>query len=159
MHAAMPRRPLLLPHRHRGVVAVEFALAFVAFLPFLLGAFELARFAYLRNIALEASRVGARVVAMCDPSAATDTLAITRMRTLLPQLPDGSSSYVTIKRVKSDLATTCSSNADCAYVSVSINALPIETVIPLVSVVLSLPTVSTTMPREYMVSAGNSVCN
>jgi Flp pilus assembly protein TadG len=143
----------------RGVVAVEFALAFVAFLPFFLGAFEIARFAYLRNVALEASRIGARTVALCDPNDATNALAISRMRTLLPQLPDGSSAYVTISRVKSDLSTACSSSADCAYVSVSINALPIETVIPLVSVTLSLPTVSTTIPREYMVSAGNSACS
>lgn len=151
MHGAHPKAA-------RGVVAVEFALSFVFFLPMFFGAIELARFAYLRNVASEATRVGARTIAMCDPNDATVSLAVSRMRTLLPQIPESYSGYVTVTRMKSDMSTACTSTSDCAYMRVTLSGVPMPTVIPL-PVNLVLPTVSTTAPRELMVSTNNGFCS
>lgn len=143
----------------RGVVAVEFALSFVFFMPLFLGAIEIARFAYLRNIASEATRIGARTVALCDPNEATVNLAVSRMRAILPQIPESYSGYVTVSRMKSDMSTDCTSTSDCAYVRVALSGVPVPTVIPLFSLNLTLPTVSTTAPRELMVSTNNGFCS
>lgn len=157
------RPPLLMnstPARAaRGVVAVEFALSFVLFMPLFLGAIELARFAYLRNVASEATRIGARTIALCDPNDTTVNLAVNRMRAILPQIPSDYSSYVTITRMRSDMSTSCTSTSDCAYVRVALSGVPVPTVIPVFPLNLTLPTVSTTAPRELMVSTNNGFCS
>lgn len=143
----------------RGATTVEFALCFVAFLPLFFGAFELARYAYVRNAASEALRIGARTVAACDPNSTTQDLAVSRMRAVLPQIPVNYSTNVTFTKTKSDMSTVCSSNADCAYITVTLNNVPVPTVIPLVTLSLTIPTVSLTVPRELMNSTNNSFCS
>ncbi len=147
------------PKRQRGVTAVEFALCFVAFLPFFLGAFELARFAYLRNAAAEAARLGARTIANCSPGEASVNKAIDKMRTILPQIPQSYAGYVTVTTTKVDTTTTCNSASDCAYVTVKLSGIPADLVIPLVSTTFVIPTVSSTMPREFMSSTNNDFCS
>lgn len=146
--------------RHlRGATAVEFALSFVAFLPFLLGAFEMARFAYVRNAAAEAARIGARTIANCSPGTTTVNKAVAKMRVILPQIPENYTGYVTVITTKGDMSTTCSSASDCAYVTVRLSGIPVATVIPLVNLDLVIPTVSSTMPRELMSSTNNDYCS
>lgn len=146
--------------RHlRGAVAVEFALSFVVFLPFLFGAIEVARFAALRNSASEATRLGARVIAMCDPDSTSIDKAVSKMRTLVPQIPVDYSSYVSVTKTKSDGTTVCSSSIDCAYVTVTLHNVPIQTIVPLMAMRLTLPAVSITTPREFMSSLNNGICS
>jgi len=145
--------------RMRGATTVEFALCFVAFLPLFFGVIELARYAYMRNAAAEAVRLGARTVAACDANSTTQDMAVSRMREVLPQIPSSYSAYVTFTKTKSDMSTVCSSNADCAYVTVTLTNVPVATVIPLVSLSLTIPTVSSTVPREIMSSTNNSFCS
>lgn len=142
--------------RHqKGAVAVEFALCCVAFLSLLLMALEVARFAYLQNAAAEATRLGARTAAMCDPNGTTDNVIYKKMRVLLPQLT--AQSQVKVSRKKVDTTTDCTSADDCAFVTVSLNAVSVQTIIPLVTLGAVLPGTPTTLPREFMNSTNNAV--
>lgn len=143
-----------------GVSTVEFALCFIAFLPLFFGAFEVARFASLRNVAAEATRQAARTVVMCSPGSATADLATARMRALLPQMPSDASSVVSIIGWRADQTTRCDPlTTACAYITVRLSGLEVPLVIPPLSLHFTLPAVSSTQPREFMNSTNNRYCS
>jgi Flp pilus assembly protein TadG len=128
--------------RQRGVAAVEFALVAALFFTLMIGIMEMGRLLFYWNSAAEATRLGARIAVVCDLN---DAAIKSRMQTMLSILPpDGISiSYE---------PSGC--NVDnCNSVTVSIlPTVPIATFIPYVPLSLTLPSFSTTLPRESMLS-------
>lgn len=72
------------PNRHRGAGAVEMAIASVFMVTLLIACIDVARWLLTWNAAAEATRMGARLAAICAPGASTQTLIRSRMRALLP---------------------------------------------------------------------------
>lgn len=143
--------------RHtRGASTVEFALSCIAFFTLFLGAFEVARYAYVRNAAAEATRVGARMAAACSIDA--DNAIRTAMHALVPQIPANDETKVVISQKQADKTTDCTATSDCAYVTVTVSGVAVETAIPLMPVNLVLPTTSSTVPREFLNSTNNDFC-
>jgi Flp pilus assembly protein TadG len=140
-------------HRQRGATAVEFAIVASLFLTLMLGIMEMGRVLYYWNAAVEATRLGARVAAVCDVNAPAIK---TQMQTILSILP----------AAKIDISyepSPCDLNT-CTSVTVSIlSGASVPTYIPFVPLALKLPAFSTTLPRESMLSTvggiANPVCN
>lgn len=132
----------------RGAAAVEFALAAILFLGLTIGVIEIGMVAYVYSTAVEATRLGARVAAVCDVG---DAQVKQRMQDLLPMLtPDKISiSYP---------AGTCSSTS-CDPVTVTIQNLKVTPVIPLVLVDFPVPSFTTSIPSESLNSTGNPICS
>lgn len=152
-----PRPPAIRARRARqgGATAVEFAIVATMFIVLMIGMMEMGRMLYYWNTATEATRLGARVAAVCDindPDVKTKMLAMLDVLTL----GDISVSYT------DDAGGACTVNT-CRYVTVKINSnTPIPTFIPGLPLVLKLPAMSTTLPRESMLStvggSPNPVC-
>lgn len=134
-------------HREGGTALVEFALIALVFFSLLIGVVELGRLLYTWNAAVEATRWGARLAAVCDQG---DTTIKDKMRVMLPQLTDGN---IVVAYTPDGCGVT-----NCQSVAVSVTGLSITTMIPLVRFTLPLPSFSTSLPRESMSSAGNPVC-
>lgn len=136
--------------RQRGAALVEFALvAAGGFVLLLLGAFELGRILFLFNTASEATRLGARLAAVCD---ANSSVITNRMSTILPQL---NAETVVISYDPPDCASDpTSARSNCLSVTVAVKpGTAIKTVIPLVNFTIDLPPFSTTLTREAMDSS------
>ena len=136
----------------RGATALEFALTATVFLMLMIGMMEMGRVFYYWNTATEATRLGARVAAVCDIG---DSDIKAKMHDMLDVLPISS---ITVAYTPDPCTVD-----NCRYVTVSIdNNVPIATYIPFVSLSLSLPAMSTTLPRESMLStvggSSNPVC-
>jgi Flp pilus assembly protein TadG len=138
-----------LQARERGATAVEFAIVVAIFLMMMLGMMEMGRVLYYWNAATEATRLGARVAAVCDVD---DSAVKTRMQDILGLLPTASISVV-YEPSGCDLNT-------CTSVTVSVLAgTPVATYIPFVPLALTLPAFSTTLPRESMRSTIDGIAN
>ena len=85
----MRARSLARP-RQRGTVTLELALSSLVLFSLVFGVIELGRMVWTWNAAVEATRIGARMAAVCDrladPGAVTDNVIKARMRTRLPAL-------------------------------------------------------------------------
>jgi len=113
----------------------------------LFGFMEMGRVLFYWNTAAEATRLGARLAVVCNKDA---TAIKTKMRSMLGLLapanidiayaPDG-----------------CDVNT-CRMVTVSVTGLNVTTFIPFVPLSLTMPSFSTTLPRESLDSA-NPDCN
>ena len=135
--------------RQRGATAVEFAIVAAVFLLLLLGMMEMGRMLYYWNAAVEATRLGARVAAVCDVD---DSAIKTRMQEILDLLPTGQIDVV-YKPAGCNLNT-------CTSVTVSVLAgTTVATYIPFVPLALTLPAFSTTLPRESMRSDIDGIAN
>jgi Flp pilus assembly protein TadG len=135
--------------RQRGATAVEFALVAAVFLMLLLGICEMGRVLYYWNAATEATRLGARVAAVCDPNSPAIK---NRMHDILDQLPTANIN-VAYEPAGCDLTS-------CLSVTVSIAAgTSVATYIPYVPLALTLPALSTTLPRESMRSTVDGMAN
>jgi hypothetical protein len=140
----------------RGVAAVEFALISLVFFTLLIGVMEMGRVLFYWNAATEATRLGARLAVVCDLN---DTIIKTKMKMMLPILNDGDID------INYD-PPSCAADSDVARSSchsVTVEILPsvsVQTMIPFVSMLLTMPPFSTTLPRESMDSAVdvNPVC-
>lgn len=133
----IPRRP-----RQSGAAAVEFAIVASVFLVLIIGMMEMGRMLFYWNAAVEATRLGARTAAVCDVNAA---IIKTKMHAMLNVLP---ASAITV----SYTPPACTVQ-DCKYVTVSIDSgVSVATYIPGVPLALTLPAMSTTLPRESMLS-------
>lgn len=153
----MPHAHLPSSHRTvRGASTVEFALSCIAFFTLFLGAFEVARYAYVRNAAAEATRIGARMAAACNIDA--DNTIRAAMHALVPQIPSNDTTKVVILQKQADKTTDCTATSDCAYVTVQVSDVAVETAVPLMPMNLLLPTFSSTVPREYLNSTNNDFC-
>jgi len=140
--------------RQRGAAIVEFGIVAAVFCTLLIGIFEFARVLYYWNTASEAVRLGARTAVVCDADA---TVVKQRIKKLLPLL--------TAANV--DLAYTpsgCDSDADtarnsCTFVTVSVTNVSVQTMIPFIPLTLTMPPLTTTLPRESLAtSTGGTVC-
>lgn len=126
--------------RQAGVAAVEFALVAALFFTILLGAIEMARLLWTWNAAGEATRLGARLAVVCDMN---DPGIFRRMQVMLPALQ---STNVKIDYFSQSVRVTLA-----GYTHVPI--------IPFVPLSIPIPPFQTTLPKEFMQSAGNPVCN
>jgi Flp pilus assembly protein TadG len=133
---------------------VEFAIVAATFCTLLIGGFEFARLLYYWNTASEAVRLGARTAVVCDADA---SVIKTRITSLLPLL---GSSNVNVSYTPSG----CDANPDtarntCTFVTVSVTNVSVQTMIPFVPLTLTMPPLTTTLPRESLAtSTGGSVC-
>jgi hypothetical protein len=135
--------------RQAGSAAVEFALVTSVLFMLLFGIMEMSRMLFYWNTATEATRLGARIASICAPDA---TGIKDSMTALFPVIAaaDISISY---------LPSGCTAS-DCEQVTVYLHktdALNIP--IPFVPLTLTLPSFSTTVPRESMQSSIAGVTN
>ena len=128
--------------KQRGAASVEFALIASLLFTLLFGIMEMSRVLFYWNTATEVTRLGARLAVVCDKD---DTAIKTSMNEMLGIL------------TPSNIAVAwtpggCNINS-CQSVTVSITGLNVATFIPFVPLNLSMPSFSTTLPRESMDSA------
>ncbi|KVD84649.1 pilus assembly protein TadG [Burkholderia stagnalis] len=139
----------------RGATVVEFALVAAIFCTMLIGICEFGRVLFYWNTASEAMRLGARTAAVCDADA---TVIKQRITTLMPLLK---ASNVTLSYTPSG----CNSDAPtarstCTFVTLQVTGITIKTLIPFVKINVPMPSFSTTLPRESLMSStGGTVCN
>jgi Flp pilus assembly protein TadG len=139
--------------RQRGVAAVEFAIVSALFFMILLGAMEMSRLLWTWNAATEATRLGARLAVVCDIG---DTTIVQRMRERLPALQV---SHVTIDYLNPGSAPNTCTAANCKAVRVTLSGYTHAPIIPFAPLSIPIPPFQTTLPKEFMQSAGNPVCN
>ena len=139
--------------RQAGVAAVEFALVAALFFTILLGAIEMGRLLWTWNAAGEATRLGARLAIVCDIN---DPIIKSRMRQMLPALQPAN---VTIDYLDPGNAPNTCSAATCKSVRVTLAGYTHVPIIPFVPLSIPIPPFQTTLPKEFMQSAGNPVCN
>lgn len=136
----------------RGVAAVEFAIVSALFFTTLLGVIEMGRLLWTWNAAVEATRYGARLAAVCDIG---DSDIRTRM---IGRLPTLLSTNITVTYLNPPAANNTCTAANCKAVRVSLNGYTHDTIIPFLPLSLTLPSFSTTLRKEFMNSTANEVC-
>lgn len=134
--------------RQRGAAAVEFALTAIAFLALVIGAIEFSRLMLTWNMAVETTRLGARVAVVCDKN---DTAIKRRMREMLPPLSDANI-------VVSYPTSGCTARS-CEPVTVRIVNFDVPLVIPGIPLSFTLPSLATSLPSESLSSADNPLCD
>jgi Flp pilus assembly pilin Flp len=132
----------------RGAAAVEFAIVASLFFLILLGIIEMGRLLWTWNAAAEATRLGARMAVVCDKN---DPTILVRMRGRLPALADGN---ITLEYFPSGCT-----DATCQTVRVSLTGYTHQPIIPFLSLTIPIPSFQTTLPKEFMQSTNNAVCN
>lgn len=137
----------------QGVAAVEFAIVAALFFMMLFGAMEMGRLLWTWNAAAEATRLGARMAVVCDLN---DPSIIDRMRERLPALQ---ASNVQIDYMNPGNPVNTCSAATCKSVRVTLAGYTHVPIIPFAALSIPIPSFQTTLPREFMQSAGNPVCN
>lgn len=137
-------------HKQSGLAAVEFSIIGSLFFILLFGIVEMARVLFTWNSAAEATRYGARIAAVCSKD--DKTAVLTRMQRIIPGL---TASNVVLAYLPSGCDDT---NTYCQQVKVSLSSYQVTTHIPVVSAVLTVPSFTTTLPRELMKSSGNPAC-
>lgn len=147
----MRPRTLCSLNRQRGAAAVEFALVGIVFFMLLIGIVEMGRVLFTWNAAVEATRYGARVAAVCPEN---DPAILAHMQRIMPAL--------TAANVSVSYIPAGCSVANCQQVSVGIQGMAVTTFIPVAAAVIAMPPFSTTIPRESMLNAidghANPVC-
>jgi Flp pilus assembly protein TadG len=132
----------------RGAAAVEFAIVVSLFFVILLGIIEMGRLLWTWNAAAEATRLGARLAVVCDKN---DTSIKDQMRGRLPSLQN---SNITLEYFPSGCT-----DATCQTVRVSLTGYTHQPIIPFLSLSIPIPSFQTTLPKEFMQSTNNAVCN
>jgi Flp pilus assembly protein TadG len=149
---SIPSKHLPQRRRQAGAAIIEFALVAVFFFMLLTGVIEMARALFVWNSAAEATRLGARVAAVCDK----DSPAILRNMRLFMQ-------DLTAAQVNTSyLPAGCNANS-CESVTVTLSNYSFKLFIPLTDITMSLPPFTTTLTRESMQSTSeagdpNPVC-
>ncbi|GAA4411517.1 TadE/TadG family type IV pilus assembly protein [Quisquiliibacterium transsilvanicum] len=136
------------PARQRGAAAVEFALTAIAFLTLVIGAMEFSRLMLTWNMAVETTRLGARVAVVCDKN---DPAIRRRMRDMLPALSDSNI-------VISYPAAGCTS-LSCEPVTVRIVNFDVPLIVPFIPLNFTLPSLATSLPSESLSSTDNPLCD
>ena len=128
----------------RGATTVEFALALLVFLTFLLGITDFSRMLFTWSAANEATRAGARFAVVCDDKTRQADVLL-KMQALLPQI-----NTISVAWAPSNSCTP----ATCTGVTVSITGLNYQWISPIAGLgalaVIPMPTFSTFLPREIM---------
>lgn len=138
----------------RGATTVEFAFISIWAMVFVIGMIELGRIMMVWNAAAEATRLGARRAAVCNMVDSTERTKIeTAMKAMLG-LSDttGITASITLTPSGCDNSTT-----QCTAVTAAFTAGSVPTIIPFVTFTPTLPSFSTTITRESMVSTNNGV--
>jgi Flp pilus assembly protein TadG len=135
----------------QGAAAVEFAIIAVILFTLLFGIMEMGRILFMMNATAEATRLGARLSVVCDLNDAA--IIKSKMTDLAEFLTVGDINIVFVD----DSGAGCTA-ATCRYVTVSINPIPVQSMVSLVPVNFPMPPFSTTLPRESMSSLNNPIC-
>jgi Flp pilus assembly protein TadG len=140
--------------KQRGAALVEFAIVAALFWTVLIGVLEFGRVLFYWNTASEAVRLGARTAVVCDADA---SVVKSRITALLPLLASSNVSLsYTPTNCDSDPTTARNS---CTFVTVSVSNVNVKTMIPFLPVTLTMPPLTTTLPRESLqTSSGGNVC-
>ncbi len=137
-----------------GAATVEFALALLVFLTFLLGITDFSRMLFTWNAANEATRAGARYAVVCDDTGNAATV-LAKMQALLPQI-----AAVNVTWTSNDPGVPVCGPANCAGVTVTITSLDYQWISPIAGIAalaaIPMPTFSTYLPREVMRQDPNS---
>ena len=135
--------------QQRGATTVEFALALLVFLTFLLGITDFSRMLFTWSAANEATRAGARFAVVCD-NTTNQAQVLAKMQALLPQIS-------TINVAWTPAACTA---ATCTGVTVSITGLNYQWISPIAGMAalaaIPMPRFSTFLSREMMRQDPNS---
>ncbi|TFH08005.1 MAG: pilus assembly protein [Nitrosomonadales bacterium] len=142
---------IVLRKSQQGAAAVEFSIIAVILFTLLFGVMEMGRMLFMMNATAEATRLGARLSVVCDMNA--DAAIKSKMINLAGYLTP---SDINIVFVDSN-GNSCTTNT-CRYVTVSVNPIPIRSIVPFVPVNFPMPPFSTTLPRESMSSLNNPIC-
>jgi Flp pilus assembly protein TadG len=136
-----------LPLRFQaGTTAVEFGIVSALFFTLLIGVMEMGRMLFYWNSAAEATRLGARMAVVCDIG---DADIKARMRQMFSSLP---ADHIDIAYQPSG----CTIDT-CQTVTVSIApGVSFTPMIPFLSLSVSMPSFSTTLPRESLTSEGGT---
>lgn len=145
----MTRRISIERGRQRGAVAVEFALVSIYFIALVIAVIEFVHVMFVYSSAIEATRLGARIAAVCSTSDVGNVRA--KMQVLLPLLQPSNI-------VISYPAPGCSATT-CDPVTVSIQNLTVTASIPLVPLTFPIPAFSTSLPSESLDSTNNPICS
>jgi Flp pilus assembly protein TadG len=141
------------PRPQRGAAAVEMAIVSALFFALLLGAMEMSRLLWTWNAAAEATRLGARLAVVCDMN---DPIIKARMAAMLPALLPA---HVTVDYLDPGQAVNSCSPATCKSVRVTLAGYTHVPIIPFVPMSIAIPSFQTTLPKEFMQSAGNPICS
>ena len=131
--------------RQQGLAAVEFALVGVLAMVVLIGVIEVARYFFVWNAVVEATRRGARVAAVTSGSDEAKT-AVTAVSTYLHGL---SNANVTVSYYDETGAVTAVA-ADMRFVTVSITGYTHSVLIPGAGLTVTVPAFTTTLPVESL---------
>lgn len=148
----MKSTPVFVPRGRtgqRGAAAVEFALVAALFFMLVIGIMEMGRVLFYWNTAAEATRLGARVAAVCDLN---DSQIKSRMQNMLSILPAES--------IDIGYAPVGCNVESCTSITVRIlDGVEVATYIPFIPLGMALPSFSTTLPRESMRSIVDGIDN
>lgn len=134
--------------RQQGLAMVEFALVALVFFTLLIGIMEFGRWMFTLNAATEATRLGARLAAVCSMN---DEDIKLKMQGMLPGIE---ASQIVIEYEPAG----CSA-AQCQRVRVSLANASFTPLIPLLGIAIPVPPFTTSMPRELMNSSMNGMAN
>lgn len=133
-----------LRRNQSGATAVEFALVSAIFFTLLLGALEVGRLLFIWNTVAEGTRWGARVAAVCDLN---DADIRARVVQFVPNVLVPGDVTVTYEPAGCSIDT-------CQTVTVTVNRVtPIQTFIPFIASIWTLPQFRTTLTRESLQSS------
>ena len=153
----MNKRFHIQSFKMQGLVALEFTVLAAVFFLVLFAMIGFARAVYIYNATSQATRLGARVAVVCDK----DSAAIkSKMIASVPGLTTGNIT-VAYAPIGCDANSSAnSSNKICSSVTVSITGFNVVIATPSSYPLNSLvvPSFSTTLIRESMSSANNSLC-
>lgn len=136
----------------RGVAAVEFALIAIFFLTLLLGIMEFGRWLFLLNGANEATRLGARLGVVCSVEAPGE---LTLIKARMSAMTGGG---IPAANMVLDYVPVNCDASNCQTVTARIVGASFTPVSPFFGGAFPIPQFPTSLPREYMTSAGNPVC-
>jgi hypothetical protein len=139
--------------RQGGAMLVEFGLMAGLLVTAVLGSMEMGRLLWSWNAASEATRLGARLAAVCGVGGATDGVIKSRMRERLPALQDG---HISIERLDAAGSASGCDSSSCRVVRVSLSGYSHALLWP--DLTVSIPPFTTALPREVMDSAAHPVC-
>ena len=140
--------------QQRGTMAVEFGLGAFVLVMALVGAMEVGRLLWTWNAAAEATRLGARLAAVCDMD---EGRIKQRMQQRLPGLTEAQIDLGYLN--PGGVAGVCNKN-NCRLVVVKLQAYNHEMLVPLPTALgsIPLPPFTTSLPREVFDSGNQVAC-
>lgn len=132
----------------RGAATVEFALVVIVFLALVIAVIEFAVLMYVYASAIEATRLGARIAAVCN---VTDTAVVKAHMKRMLNILEPENISITYPAGECSVAT-------CDPVTVRIQNLTYQASIPLVPLTFPIPDFATSVPSESLSSTDNPLC-